>query len=69
MRARLTAALYSCPSPLDINKDRRRTGQGGGGEEGSKKDMRPHFGHFVSRTSAPAGHGEIVTRSKRKVLP
>lgn len=31
MRARLTAALYSCPSPLDINKDRRRTGQGGGG--------------------------------------
>lgn len=37
MRARLTAALYSCPSPLDINKDRRkRTGRRG--EEGSKKD-------------------------------
>lgn len=37
MRARLTAALYSCPSPLDINKDRRRTGQGGGGRKDRKR--------------------------------
>lgn len=34
MRARLTAALYSCPSPLDINKDRRRRGGGGRIEKG-----------------------------------